>query len=90
MSKSKELLDNLYKFYNKRYSGSDIEKKFNLAVKDLINTGDIEMSDYILFCTKNDIDPDTKIKSSSSSSSSSSSYHSDGCGSGGGYRTSHC
>jgi hypothetical protein len=87
MSKSKELLENLYKFYNKRYSSnqSTMEEKFNDAVEDLISTGDINKSDYILFCTQNDIEPRVKKPSSSSSS-----YNDDGCGSGGGYRSSHC
>lgn len=89
MSKSKELLENLYKFYNKRYSSnqSTMEEKFNDAVEDLILTGDINKSDYILFCTQNDIEP--RIKKSSTSSSTSS-YQDDGCGRGGGYRSSHC
>ena len=60
------------------------------AAEDLIDTGDVERTVYLTFCTENDIEPKIKKKkSSSSSSSSSSSYTSSGCG-GGGYSSSRC
>ena len=90
-SQQEELLAKLAGFYRKRYPNqSDFETKFNDAAEDLIDTGDVERTVYLTFCTENDIEPKIKKKnSSSSSSSSSSSYTSSGCG-GGGYSSSRC
>jgi hypothetical protein len=90
-SQQEELLAKLADFYKRRYpSQSDFENKFNDAAEDLIDTGDVERTVYLTFCTENDIEPKIKKKKSSSSSSSSSSgYTGDGCG-GGGYSSSRC
>jgi hypothetical protein len=88
-SQQEELLAKLADFYKKRYpSQSDFENKFNDAAEDLIDTGDIEKTVYLTFCTENDIEP--KIKKKKPSSSSSSSYTSSGCGGGGGYSSARC
>ena len=88
-SQQEELLAKLADFYKKRYpSQSDFENKFNDAAEDLIDTGDIERTVYLTFCTENDIEP--KIKKKKPSSSSSSSYTSSGCGGGGGYSSARC
>lgn len=87
-SQQEELLAKLADFYRKRYPNqSDFEQKFNDAAEDLIDTGDIERTVYLTFCTENDIEP--KIKKKKPSSSSSSSYTSSGCG-GGGFSSSRC
>jgi hypothetical protein len=72
-SQGSDLLLNMYKFYSKRYASnpSEIEKKFNAAVEDLITTGDIKNVEYIDFCVTHDIEPKIKEKKQSSSSSSS-------------------
>lgn len=86
-SQEQDLLVRLMNFYKKRYTNqSEFEQKFNDAVEDLIDTGDIKKSTYVEFCMDNDIEPKVKKKKSSSSSSS---YSSDGCG-GGGYSSSRC
>lgn len=88
-SQEQDLLIRLMNFYKKRYTDqSDFEQKFNDAVEDLIDTGDIKKSTYVTFCVDNDIEPKIKKKSSSSSPSSSS-YTSSGCG-GRGYSSSRC
>ncbi len=92
-SQQEELLAKLADFYRRRYpSQTDFENKFNDAAEDLIDTGDIERTVYLTFCTENDIEPKIKkkTKSSSSSSSSSSGYTGDGCGGGGRYSSSRC
>ena len=87
-SQQEELLAKLADFYRRRYpSQYDFENKFNDAAEDLIDTGDIERTVYLTFCTENDIEP--KIKKKKPSSSSSSSYTSSGCG-GGGFSSSRC
>jgi hypothetical protein len=89
-SQEQDLLIRLMNFYKKRYPNqSDFEQKFNDAVEDLIDTGDIKKGTYVTFCVDNDIEPKVKKKSSSSSSSSSS-YTDDGCGGGGRYTSSRC
>jgi len=89
-SQQEELLAKLADFYRKRYPNqADFEQKFNDAAEDLIDTGDVEKTVFMVFCTENDIEPKIKKKKSSSSSSSSSSYTSSGCG-GGGYSSSRC
>ena len=89
-SQQEELLAKLADFYRRRYpSQTDFENKFNDAAEDLIDTGDIERTVYLTFCTENDIEPKIKKKKPSSSSSSGSSYTSSGCG-GGGYSSSRC
>lgn len=88
-SQQEQLLAKLADFYRKRYPNqSDFEQKFNDAAEDLIDTGDVEKTVFIVFCTENNIEPKIKKKKSSSSSSSSSSYTSSGCG--GGYSSSRC
>lgn len=86
-----ELLKKLLEFYKTRYSGTELETKFNDACEDLISTGDIKKAVYMKFCVDNDVEPRVKkvITPRPSSSSSSSSYGYDGCG-GGGYRRSSC
>lgn len=87
-SQQEELLAKLAAFYRKRYTNqSDFEQKFNDAVEDLIATGDVEKTVFLVFCTDNDIEP--KLKKKESSSSSSSNYTSSGCG-GRGYSSSRC
>lgn len=90
-SQQEQLLAKLADFYRKRYPNqSDFEQKFNDAAEDLIETGDVEKTVFMVFCTENDIEPKIKKKKSSSSSSSSSggSYYSSGCG--GGYSRPSC
>jgi hypothetical protein len=93
-SQQEELLAKLAGFYKKRYANqSDFETKFNDAAEDLINTGDIERTVYLTFCTENDIEPKFKKKKPGGfhqEPSSSSSYTSSGCGGGGGYSSSRC
>lgn len=85
-SQEDELLTKLMNFYKKRYTNQEeFEKKFNDAVEDLVDTGDIKKATYIDFCVDNDIEPKIKKRSSSSSS-----YTSSGCGGSGGYTRSHC
>jgi hypothetical protein len=89
-SQQEELLAKLADFYKRRYpSQSEFENKFNDAAEDLIDTGDIERTVYLTFCTENDIEPKIKKKKPSSSSSGSS-YTSSGCGGGGGYSSARC
>jgi hypothetical protein len=61
---------NMLNFYKRRYASnqSEMEKKFNAAVEDLIETGDISKKDYVAFCVTNDVEPTIDHKSSSSSS----------------------
>lgn len=70
------ILLNMYNFYKKRYSTdqSEMEKKFNDAVEDLITTGDISKIEYTEFCVTHDIEPKVKKKNISSST-----YTGDGC-----------
>jgi hypothetical protein len=85
-SQEGDLLIRLMNFYKKRYTNqTEFEQKFNDAVEDLIDTGDIKKSTYVEFCIENDIEPKIKKKSSGGSS-----YTSSGCGGGGGYTRSHC
>jgi hypothetical protein len=81
----------MFNFYKKRYSAnqSEMEKKFNDAVEDLIDTGDVSKAEYMSFCVTHDIEPKVKKKTKSSSSSSSS-YSGDSCGHGGGYTRGGC
>jgi len=91
-SASLELLNNLYNFYKKRYNTNQtqFEEKFNVAVEDLISTGDIQQADYIKFCITHDIEPKIEPKVKTTKKSSSSSIRSsDPCG-GGGYSRSSC
>lgn len=76
------ILLNMYNFYKKRYSTdqSEMEKKFNDAVEDLINTGDISKIEYTEFCVTHDIEP--KVKKTTTHVGSST-YTGDSCGSGG-------
>jgi hypothetical protein len=88
MDQQIELLEKLYNFYKSRYTGKELETKFNDACEDLVDTGDVKRAVYMKFCIENDIEPKLKKKSSSSSG-----YTSDGCGSGrmgGGYSRSAC
>jgi hypothetical protein len=91
MSQQEELLLKLHTLYKKRYQGQALEKKFNDAAVDLVETGDITKGAYIKFCAENDIEPDlTKLKSKPKETivyRDSPSY--DPCG-GGGYSRSHC
>lgn len=91
MSQQLEVLDRLYKFYSKRYSGNTLEEKMNTAVQDLIDTADINLATAMKFFAENDIEPKLKgIKKSSSSSSSSSSNYDPCSGGGSGYSRSYC
>lgn len=62
MAQEVELLSKMLSFYKKRYStnSSTMEEKFNDAVEDLIETGDISKSVYIDFCVTHDIEPRIK------------------------------
>jgi hypothetical protein len=84
MDQQIELLEKLYNFYKSRYTGKELETKFNEACEDLVDTGDIKRAVYMKFCIENDVEPKLKKKSSSSSSSSSV----DPCSRG--YTRSHC
>lgn len=78
----------------RRYSDQlTMESKFNDAVKDLIDTGDIERSEYIQFCIENNVEPiiqpkPKQRKSSASAPGFPSNYQSSGCG--GGFTRSAC
>ena len=76
-----ELLQKMYDFYQRRYSDdqSEMEKRFNNAVEDLITTGDITKREYTEFCVTHDIEP--KVKKKSSDDNYTHSY--DPCGNGG-------
>lgn len=52
-----ELMQKLYNFYSGRYSGTELEKKFNDACEQLIKVRDIDQKEYINFCIDNDIEP---------------------------------
>ena len=87
MDQQVELLIKLLSFYKSRYSGKELEAKFNDACEDLVSTGDIKKSVYMKFCVDNDVEPRVKVIKPSTSSSSG--YYNDGCG-GGSYGRSHC
>jgi hypothetical protein len=89
MDQQLELLAKLLAFYKSRYSGKELETKFNDACEDLLSTGDIKKAVYMKFCVDNDVEPRVK-KVVTPSPSSSSSYGYDGCSGGGGYRRSSC
>ena len=76
---SSQVLTNMYNFYKKRYGSnpSEMEKRFNKACKDLIDTNDVSHLDYIDFCVTHDIEPEIEEKPKKTTSSSSSS---DSCG----------
>lgn len=57
-SQQDELLLKLYSLYKKRYQGQSLEKKFNEAAFDLIDSGDVSKSAFIKFCAEYDIEPD--------------------------------
>lgn len=83
------LLTRLLAFYTKRYSDQlTMEAKFNDAVKDLIDTGDIENGEYIQFCIENNVEPIIKPKPKAPKSSNAPGYYSSGCG--GGFTRSAC
>ena len=89
---SGEVLMNMYNFYKKRYATnqSEMERRFNNAVEDLISTGDIKKAEYIKFCVTHDIEPKVEEKPTTTRGSySAPSYptYGDSCGSGGGGRT---
>ena len=88
MDQQLELLTKLLAFYKGRYSGAELETKFNDACEDLLSTGDIKKAVYMKFCVDNDVEPRVKKVVAPRPSSSSSSYGYDGCG--GGYRRSSC
>ncbi len=86
-SEQNALLNRLLSFYKRRYDEqSTMESKFNDAVKDLIDTGDISHSEYIQFCIENDVEPVVEHKPKPKKSSNN--YTSSGCG--GGYTRSSC
>jgi hypothetical protein len=79
------LLNKMHDFYKGRYSGEEMEKKFNDAVEDLISTGDITRKEFLEFCYDNNIEPITKKKKKSDDGPRMPSY--DPCSrGGGGYR----
>lgn len=88
-SEQNALLTRLLSFYKRRYSNNqtEMESKFNDAVKDLIDTGDVNQGEYIQFCIENDVEPTIKPKPKPSKKSSDN-YTSSGCG--GGYTRSSC
>jgi non-homologous end joining protein Ku len=99
-SQELSLLTKLLAFYKKKYTGKEVEDKFNDAVEDLIETGDVSKTSYIKFSIDNEIEPrvkkvvqkknltSSKKSSSSSSYSDRSSSSSSGCGGGGSVRSS--
>jgi len=52
-----ELLQQLYTFYSGRYSGGELETKFNAACDELIMAKDITQADYIKFCIAKNVVP---------------------------------
>lgn len=76
MSQQVDLMYKILGLYTKRYSGKELETKFNAACEDLIDTGDIDRSSYMLWCIDNNIEPVVKPKKPKT-------YSSDGCGGGG-------
>lgn len=76
-----ELLSKLYTFYSSRYSGTELESKFNAAVEDLILAGDIKQSVYIKYCIDNNIEPTIKKRPTPTYSSG------DSCSSGRSFRS---
>ena len=77
-----ELLSNLFKFCQKKYSGKsivDFENKFGKSARELVDIGEISENSLKHFCDEEGIDvPPKKTKTSSASSSSYASY--DPCG----------
>lgn len=57
-SQQDELLLKLYSLYKKRYQGQALERKFNEAVFDLVESGDVSKGAFIKFCAEYDIEPD--------------------------------
>lgn len=94
MSQEIDLLNKLFDFYNKRYSKSKstMEDKFNDAIVDLIQTGDIKKPTYYEFCVDHDIEP-RKIENAAPRQvptyTPPPNYGYDPCR-GGGYTRSHC
>lgn len=82
MESKKDIISKIYDFYEKRYSEDvvNMKKKFHIAIKDLIETGDITYKNYVSFCTENNIEPDTKLKPKP--------VNTDPCGHSSGYRSS--
>ena len=56
----KDLLTKLLSFYSARYNGKSLETKFNDAVYELVKSDDVKISDYIIFCIDNNIEPTVK------------------------------
>lgn len=83
-SEQNQLLDKMLSFYKKRYTGKELETKFNNSCEDIINSGDLSHSNYISFCMDNDIEPIIKKKSKSVDTYSS---YGSGCGSSCSYKS---
>ena len=83
-SEQNQLLDKMLSFYKKRYTGKELETKFNNSCEDIINSGDLSHSNYISFCMDNDIEPIIKKKSKSVDTYSS---YDSGCGSSRSYKS---
>lgn len=69
-SEQNQLLDKMLSFYKKRYTGKELETKFNNACDDIISSGDVSNVIYTSFCIDNGIEPIIKKKKKSSTSDS--------------------
>jgi hypothetical protein len=91
MSQEIDLLTKLHAFYSKRYKGSELEKKFNAAVYDLVRTGDVQKSTYMEFCVEHDIEPQiepVRPVAPAPGPAPARHYYYDGCGGGARYYSS--
>lgn len=77
-SEQNQLLDKMLSFYKKRYTGKELENKFNSACEDVIISGDLSQVTYMSFCMDNNIEPIIKKKNKPSKSSDD--YNYGGCG----------
>lgn len=92
MDNSHKILQKLLDFYKSRYNGTELEDKFNDACLDLISTGDIKSSEYVIFCISNDIEPVIKNRSNiySQDNDTYNDTYNGGCGGGHNYYRSGC
>ena len=89
---SGEVLMNMYNFYKKRYATnpSEMERRFNNAVEDLISTGDIKRAEYIKFCVTHDIEPKVEKKPTTTRGYTAPTDYGDSCGHGRTYARGGC
>jgi len=55
-SEQMQFLEKIFYFYNKKYSGDELYKKFDTSCREIIIKKDISTKNYAIFCNKNNID----------------------------------